>query len=169
VNFAFIIILIIVAVGLWIWIRRRRAPAVNRVTSADIPEIIAQLQVSAREGNASVLTLAQDGSPDGEGIRLQLSIDQGVVGLDWVLLGHRNVADHSRIAEMAAALGYYVEERDREQVRYLRMTGHGIAELGTAIIRDFYGIHPDTPIPMTTVGFTWDPEAHWNQSLFGTS
>lgn len=134
----------------------------NLVASADIPEIIAQLQVSAKEGNASVLTIAQDGSPDGDGIRLQFSIDHGVVGLDWVLLGHRNVSDHSRIAEMAAALGYHVEERDLDEVRYLRMTGQGIAELGTAIIRDFYGIHPATRIPMLTVGFTWDPEAHWN-------
>ncbi|NTV76029.1 MAG: hypothetical protein HGA66_17720 [Holophaga sp.] len=134
----------------------------NLVASAEIPEIIAQLQVSAKEGNASILTIAQDGSPDAEGIRLQFSIDHGVVGLDWVLLGHRNVADQSRIAEMAAALGYQVEERDLEQVRYLRMTGQGIAELGTAIIRDFYGINPATRIPMLTVGFKWDPEAHWN-------
>jgi len=162
VNFALIVILIIVAAGLWIGIRRRRAPAVNLVASADIPEIIAQLQVSAKEGNASVLTIPQEGSPDGEGIRLQFSIDHGVVGLDWVLLGHRNVSDHSRIAEMATALGYQAEERDLEQVRYLRMTGQGIAELGTAIIRDFYGIHPATRIPMVTVGFKWDPEAHWN-------
>ncbi len=63
---------------------------------------------------------------------------------------------------MATALGYHVEECEQNQVRQLRITGQGIAELGTAIIRDFYGIHPAARIPMVTVGFRWDPEAHWN-------
>ncbi|WP_306600916.1 hypothetical protein [Geothrix sp. 21YS21S-2] len=150
--------IIIVSIGLLIRALRRRSPATHHVASSEIPEILAQLQVSAREGNASVLTLPSGG----EGVQLQFSIDHGVVGLDWVLVGHRNLSDKSRIAEMATALGYHVEECEQNQVRQLRITGQGIAELGTAIIRDFYGIHPAARIPMVTVGFRWDPEAHWN-------
>ncbi len=145
-------------------LRRRRAPAPHRVASGDIPEILAQLQVSAREGNAGILTIPQEGVPEGEGVRLRFSIDLGVVGLDWIPPGPGDAEDRDRIAEMAAALGYHVAVADTEPVGHLRMTGPGIAELGIAIIRDFYGIAPATRIAMVTVGFAWDPEARWNQT-----
>jgi len=151
--------LIVLAI-LW----RRRAPAPHRVASGDIPEILAQLQVSAREGNAGVLTIPREGAPEGEGVRLRFSIELGVVGLDWVPRGPGDAEDRERIAEMAAALGYHVAAVDAEPAGHLRMTGQGIAELGIAIIRDFYGIAPATRIAMVTVGFAWDPEARWSQA-----
>ena len=153
----------LVAIGLgvlWLW---RRSSTPCAVVSGEIPEIIAQLQASGREGNAGILTVIPGGASAGDGITIQYSIDQGVVGFDWILLGFKNVADRPRIAEMAAALGYPVEERETDQVRYLRMTGPGIADLGVAIIRDFYNVSPSTKIRMITKGFKWHPDEHWRQ------
>jgi len=62
---------------------------------------------------------------------------------------------------MAAALGYQVEERERNHLLHLRVTGQGISELGMAIIRDFYNVSPATEIRMITEGFKWNPHAHW--------
>jgi hypothetical protein len=161
VKLPLVLIISIVAIGLLIlFIRHRRAIA-YRVVSGEIPEVLAQLQASGMEGNRSVLWISPRDASVGDGINLQYSIDQGVVGLDWVLVGSRNVADKSKIAEMAAALGYQVEERERNHLLHLRVTGQGISELGMAIIRDFYNVSPATEIRMITEGFKWNPHAHW--------
>ena len=145
--------------GFWLW---RRSSAPCQVVSGEIPEILAQLQASGTEGNSSMLRFAPNGSA-GDVLTIQYSIDQGVVGLDWVLLGFRNVADKPRIAELATALGYPIEECELNHVRCLRMTGPGISDLGVAIIRDFYNVGPETKIQMSTRGFKWNPHEHWHQ------
>jgi hypothetical protein len=164
VILSFSLIVGIAAIGLWILWLWRRSSTPCQVVSGEIPEILAQLEASGREGNASVLTVIPKGAPAGDGIIIQYSIHQGVVGFDWLLLGFRNVADKPRIAEMAAALGYPVEEREADHVRCLRMTGPGISDLGVAIIRDFYNVSPSTKIQMTTKGFKWSPDEHWRQA-----
>lgn len=157
----------IICIGLLIWYARGRkagpdplaAVAGAQVAASDIPAILAQLEASGNEGNFIVFMFApQDGAP-GDGINLQYSIEQGVVGFDWVLIGPRNVADRDRIAEIATVLGFQLQEREMNQVRYLRVTGRGIADLGIAIIQDFYRIDPTAKVRMITEGFEWDPGA----------
>jgi len=40
-------------------------------------------------------------SKDGEAVNLQYSIDSGVVGFDWVLIGPRNIADRVKVIDLA--------------------------------------------------------------------
>jgi len=154
-----------VCLGLGIWFVRSRSagaglpgPAAgNRVAASDIPAILAQLEVSGKEGDFTVFMFDPHDGAAGDGINLQYSIEQGVVGFDWVLIGPRNVADKTRIAEIATILGFQVQEREMNQVRYLRVTGHGIADLGIAIIQDFYRLDPATRVRMIAEGFEWNP------------
>jgi hypothetical protein len=55
-------------------------------------------------------------------------------------------------------LGYALEEHERNNVKYLRVTGGGISELGTKIVEQLYGIGPDTTLQMITEGFQWQPQ-----------
>ena len=98
-------------------------------------------------------------STDGEAINLQYSIEGGVVGFDWVLIGPRNVADKAKVIEIASKLGYRLEEREMNNVHYLRVAGSGISELGARVIQDLYKIDPNTKLEMITEGFKWQPSA----------
>ncbi len=138
-------------------VRSRIAPTYP-VTARDIPEVIRQLQGSGKDGHFAVLMFVPPGSTDGEAVNLQYSIDGGVVGLDWVLIGPRNIADRAKVSEFALHLGYRLDEHEMNKVRYLRLTGSGISEVGVRVIQDFYKMGPDTKLGMITEGFKWQPK-----------
>jgi hypothetical protein len=157
-KIAIIAIIVCLAVVVWLALQRRIRIATNcPVTSSDIPEILSQLERSGKNGNFAVLIFVPPGSTDGEAVNLQYSIEGGAVGLDWVLIGPRNEADREKVSEFAARLGSRLEEHDMNRVRYLRVTGSGIGNLGAKIITDFYHISADTKLDIVTEGFKWQP------------
>lgn len=166
-NLILIIGASIICIGLLVWFARNRtggadsadASLTASVAAHEIPAILAQLQASGNEGNFTVFMFTPQGAAPGDGINLQYSIEGGIVGFDWVLIGPRNVADRTKIAEIAMALGFQVQERELNQVPYLRVTGHGISDLGIAIIQDFYRLDPTARVRMITEGFEWHPAA----------
>jgi len=155
------IALIIFACGVGIFLFgllvRSRIARTYAVTVRDIPEVISQLQRSGKNGHFAVLIFVPPGSGYGEAVNLQYSIEQGAAGLDWVLLGSRNIADQKRINEFASKAGYRLEEHETNRVRYLLLTGNGISDLGAKIIRELYQVAPDTELEMITEGFEWQP------------
>jgi hypothetical protein len=149
----------LVGIGLLVLFLRSRVAPTYHVAAKEIPEVITQLQRSAKDGHFAVLMFVPAGSTDGEAVNLQYSIEHGIVGFDWVLIGPRNVADKARVNEVASKLGHHLEEREMNNVRYLRLTGSGISELGVTIIRDLYNIDPSTKLEMITEGFEWQSVA----------
>ena len=152
---ALIIIACVVGLSLVVILVRSRIAPTYPVTARDIPEVISQLERSGKDGHFAVLMFVPPGSTDGEAVNLQYSIDSRVVGLDWFLLGPRNIADQKKVSEFALKLGYRLDAHEMNGVRYLRVTGSGISELGAKIIQDFYQIGPDRELGMITEGFKW--------------
>jgi hypothetical protein len=138
---------------------RSRIASTYSVAASEIPEVISQLQRSAKDGHFAVLMFVPPGSKNGQAINLQYSIEGGVVGFDWVLISPRNVADKARVIEIAAKLGRRLEEHEMNKVHYLRTTGSNISELGVRIIQDLYKIDPNTKLEMITEGFEWKPSS----------
>ncbi len=131
----------------------------------DIPEIISQLQRSGGDGSFAVLIFVAPDSTDGEAVNLQYSIENGTVGFDWVLIGPRNVADKAKVFEIASRMGYHLEEHEMNDVRYLRVTGSGISELGVRIIQGVYKIDPNSQIlDLLTEGFICESPAQDGKS-----
>lgn|SRR5665647_2593427 len=85
---------------------------------------------------------------------LQFSIENGTVGLDWVLLEPRNIADEVRIAEFIASKGHAVTEMGINDVEYLRVEDGDICELGLSIVEEFYKMPRDADIGILVSGFT---------------
>jgi hypothetical protein len=135
----------------------RPAKREKGASTDDIPKLISQLQQSAQDGNFVVFIFVPSDSKDGEPVNLQYSIDGGVVGFDWVLIGPRNIADKMRVIDYALSLGYRLEERNENGCRFLRTTGSGISELGAGIIQEVYKIDRNTKLEIVTEGFEWQP------------
>jgi hypothetical protein len=156
-----VVVIIFCVIGLVLLVRlvRSRIAPNYPVTARDLPEVFSQLDRSNKDGNFAVLMFDPPGAADGEAVNLQYSIERGVVGMDWVLLGPRNIADRDKIIEFASKLGHRLDAQEMNGVRYLRVTGSGIVELGAKIVQDYYHLAPDTKLEMITEGFQWQPSA----------
>jgi hypothetical protein len=94
-------------------------------------------------------------SPGGDAVNLQYSVEQGAVGLDWVLLGKTNIADKEKVSAFASQQGHPMTERVMNHVHYLRTEGRDLDKLGVSVIVDYYGIPRDAKLDLITEGFEW--------------
>ena len=117
-----------------------------RVRANCVPELVAQLRSKGTDGSFAVLmfspldSFSSDDDTDDDIINLQYSMEGGVVGLDWVLLAPRNVADRERIAELIAHRGHTVVSRRMNGVDFLRVEDGEIVYLGMQIVTELYKI-----------------------------
>ena len=73
-------------------------------------------------------------------LALQYSVNNEILGLDWVLLGERNAADAEEITTLAQTKGHCVKHLTENDVNFLRIEDGDIASLGLEILSDFYGV-----------------------------
>ncbi|TAM40488.1 MAG: hypothetical protein EPN61_11230 [Burkholderiaceae bacterium] len=113
-----------------------------------IPLVLEQLQWNARDGSWATLmfsTAISSADTDDSILNLQYSVEEGIAGLDWVLLGPRNIAELEQVAAFAASRGHQVMVRTMNNVSYLRVEDGDIGALGQSIIAQ-YGIPSDNDI-----------------------
>lgn len=77
---------------------------------------------------------------------IQYSIENGRVGLDWVLEAPQNIKDQTALADFIKRNGYTVLRNDTEDVPYLRVEGEGVADLGVKILCEFYHMQKQTKV-----------------------
>lgn len=128
-----------------------------KVTMADIPAVYDKLRASSKDGHFAVFMFMPTGSqPSDDAINVQLSVEGGRVGLDWVLLGSQNIRDKERFIQLAANLGYQVMDREMNGVKYLRVEdGGSLPRLCEATIRELYSISPAAELDLLPEGFAW--------------
>jgi len=149
-----IILLVITA----LFIKSRIAPT-NQASANDIPQVISQLERSQKTGNFAVFCFSSPEPTDGEPVNLQFSCENGVVGIDWVLISKTNIADSENVKSIAKEFGLIFQELESNNVRYLRATGPNIDKLGFEIITKLYKLQPNVKLEMITEGFEWQSPA----------
>lgn len=85
---------------------------------------------------------------------LQFSIQKGKVGLDWVLLGPRNIADKDLITKFITSKGHKVKVKEINEVSFLRVNEGDMAPLAISIVDDFYQMPIDADIGVLVSGFS---------------
>jgi hypothetical protein len=95
-------------------------------------------------------------------LNLQYSITGGVTGLDWVLLGDRNVIDRAKIAAFIRRHGFEVSRQEMNGVEYLRVEGDGLRSLGQEIAEKVYGLTGSDDVGLLVEGFSLP--AGWQSS-----
>ena len=122
------------------------------VSPSMIPALIKGLEEGTAYPRFAVLMFLPSDSEDGEFVNLQYSWEGGQVGLDWVLLGGRNTADRGLVEGLALHMGFMVQRLELNDVKYLRVEGPGLADLGRAILQEIYQISPPQEILLLTEG-----------------
>jgi len=136
-------------------IRSRMAPQI-RVTVTDIPRIINLLSTSSRAPAFAVLMFNTADRPNAQdALNLQFSMENGRVGLDWVLLGPRNIEDKDALSQYIRRRGYSYSEETQNKVTYLRIEDGDLAQLGDDIITKFYALPRTGQLNLIAEGFAW--------------
>ena len=136
----------------------------NWIKVKQIPEVVEQLKDKGRDSSFAVLMfdppkLSRNKKND---INLQYSIEYGIIGLDWVSLGPRNIKDKRRIYNFLKQHRYKVLDLEMNNVRYLRIENDDIALAGIQVITEFYGLTHNEEIELLVDGFKWDIQGEKN-------
>lgn len=77
---------------------------------------------------------------------LQFAIENSVLGLEWVLLGPRNIVDRSPVVRFIRKRGHKVETRQTNDVTCLRVETGDIGGLGQRIVEELYRMPSDADV-----------------------
>ena len=111
------------------------------------------------EGESNNITDSYDPNKpidEKEAIRMiEYAVANGVIGLEWVLLGDRNIRDKKAVVAFARALGCALLPSKMNGVKFLRYEGPDLVKLGRAIVTDFYSFGPTEKVELLAEGFSW--------------
>ena len=103
----------------------------------------------ADDGEFVAILFQDEGGEYKDGLCLQYSVDAGLIGIDWVLLSPGNIAEADQFKSLISKEGYSIEEFEMNDVRYLRVEGQDLADLGKKVLRA-YGVKRETPLGIAT-------------------
>jgi hypothetical protein len=148
------LVVIVVIVGV-LFARSRIAPELN-VKVADVPAIFQKLKATGKDSSFAVFAFVPPGyASDRDAINIQFSIDEGKIGVDWVLLGQPNNRDQEKFTRFAKDLGYTVSQREMNNVRFLRVENGDLPTLCQGTISDLYAVPQGIDLLLIPGGFTW--------------
>lgn len=126
------------------------------VTVADFPQILSALTSTGSNAAFWVALVPNTARDDGNLANLQYSIENGAVGMDWVLLAKRNIEDKEAFTQFVTAAGAIVTERTMNGVRYVRVSDlPDLAKLGQDFLQHVYHVTPDDKLQLIITDFSW--------------
>lgn len=158
-GFAIGLVLVAIVATILLILRTRGGDGVQ-VSISQMPKVVSQLKAAGRDSSFAVFLFMPKGRPannGGEQVNLQYSIENGHLGLDWVLLASPNIADQDDIAAFMRDRGFAANMREMNKVRYMRVEDGDIVDLGVRIATDFYNLNPTDEIDLIVEGFNWKP------------
>jgi hypothetical protein len=124
------------------------------VTVTDFPRLVDRLAKSGRDSAFWVVLVPDTARGDGLAANLQVSIERGVIGMDWVLIAQRNIEDRQKFVNFVTA--QKPKELSENNVRYLRVeTSDDLAALCAQFLKTTYGVTGVTRMRLIITGFSW--------------
>lgn len=121
-----------------------------------IPPVVEQLKRTGGEAAWVVFmfkTVIPSVETTDDYLNLQYSVCNGIVGMEWVLLGPRNIADKNMLTKFIRGYGHKVAVKEMNGVSYLRVEDGDITQLGMGVVQEFYGIGTDVAMGLLVQGF----------------
>jgi hypothetical protein len=135
-----VLIGVAVAAAVYLWGRHRVSPD-HPVGLEDIPLIFERLVQAKRDGSFAVLLFGRDGgAPAKDGaLNVQFSLEEGRVGLDWVLLAPLNVRARKNVAAFLRRNGRTLRRLEGNGVKYLRTEDGDLVRLCQNLLQKQFG------------------------------
>lgn len=134
-------------------------PTELKVTLADIAEVFEALTAEPQDGKFAVIVFGANGAAPQvmDPYNIQFSIEDGRVGLDWILLAPLNVAAREQVATWLQRRGWDPQALEMNDVEYLRVEGGDLASLCRALLSELFGVRPTQTMYLIPEGFRWPP------------
>lgn len=126
-----------------------------------IDQVVSQLKSEGQNGCYVIFsfdTPIVNESAIENSLSLQYSIENGKVGLDWVLVDARNIADKDELIMFVKYCGFAIVETNMNDCSYLRVEEGNIASLGTRIATELYKLDLLAEIGLIVEGIEFIPE-----------
>jgi hypothetical protein len=127
------------------------------VKVSEIPAVFGKMKATGKDGTFATFCFGiGDESVKGNAVNVQFSIEDGRIGLDWVLIGEVNRRDREKFLELARRLGHTLTERKAGNgCEYLRAEDGDLVRLCTASIRELYNLPETATVGLVWEGFDW--------------
>jgi hypothetical protein len=134
---------------------------------SETADVVEQLRTKGRLSAFAVLMFDPPEARPGphDPINLQYSLESDILGLDWILLGPRNVADKDQLICFIRSQGYAVEEREVNDVCFLRVEHGNLIDLGLSIAIDFYEQDLNAIVGLLVDGFDYEPRQDFSKGI----
>ena len=124
------------------------------VHAADIPAIVAAMARSTAPLRYAAFMFSTPDRP-ADAINLQVSVENGKIGFDWILLAPRNIEDREKFMSFVRAEGFQPVAETMNRVSYLRIESADAARIAADIVTRMYGRPANEPLGLFHEGFDW--------------
>ena len=136
-----IVVLLIAGLAVWKLLRsRHKGIHTKSISVSDIGEVYRQISTQGVETSFAVFIIAPPQWDAEDTVELQFSVEEGVTGLDWILMSEPNKREKQRVVQFALRKGVEWKECEMNEWLYLRIDQGDLVELCTSLIRDLYEV-----------------------------
>jgi hypothetical protein len=122
----------------------------------DLPALAEALSRGSAAVRYAALVFDTPDRPTDEGaINIQMSVEGGRLGFDWVLLGPRNIEDREQFIRFAQAHGVEPIAHSLNGVSYLRVEDTYVPKFTSSVVTEMYHLSPHDPVGLVYEGFEW--------------
>jgi hypothetical protein len=128
----------------------------TEVRTDDLPALVdAMSRGTASIRYAALIFGTPDRPSDEDALNVQVSVENGKAGFDWVLLAPRNIEDQEKFRTFARAHGVEPVAESQNGVSYLRVECPDIAKFAASVLTEMYHHPPNEPVGLVYEGFQW--------------
>lgn len=128
-------LLFIFAFYIFLHRRKYRGISTRLITINEIAEVYCDISEQAVETSFAVFIIPR---PNQASIEVQFSVEESIIGLDWILESESNKGERLKIEKYFASHGFDFKEKEMNNWHYLRIDEGDIVRLCTGLIKDLY-------------------------------
>ena len=122
----------------------------------DLPALVEAMSRGTASIRYAALIFGTPDRPSNEdALNVQVSVENGRAGFDWVLLGPRNIEDQEKFTTFARAHGFEPVAHSKNGVSYLRVECANVAKFAASVVTEMYHYPPHEPLGLVHEGFQW--------------
>jgi len=106
---------------------------------------------------AAMMFNTPDRPSEDDVLNIQMSIENGKLGFDWVLLAPRNIEDQEKFKAFSRAQGLEPINRSLNGVSYIRVDSMDVAKFTASVATEIYHHPLNEPLRLIYKGFSWPP------------
>lgn len=140
---------------LYILYRSLSGPSLYILEKVAYNDVLQEFQMRAEPGDYIVFMFFDPADEDSPAVNMQYSVnDQGVPGLEWLLIGDKNISDRDKVTDLFVAAGYGYDLYNVSDVELLRVENGDIVRLGKQIIYELYNIDDSDRVEVLIQGYS---------------